>query len=119
MAERSPTANRDGSIMHLSRWLAAAAAAVSLVTTAAISHPAQARSMVGFSGNYSAGTIVVRTNERSLYYVMGNGKAMRYPVGVGRIGRQWTGTAMISGKHLRPAWSPPAEVKRASRGCPI
>jgi len=118
MAERSPTANRDGSIMHLSRWLAAAATAVSLVTTAAISQPAQARSMVGFSGNYSAGTIVVRTNERSLYYVMGNGKAMRYPVGVGRIGRQWTGTAMITGKHLQPAWSPPAEVKRAQPRLP-
>ena len=73
--------------------------------------------MVGFSGNYSAGTIVV-TDERSLYYVMGNGKAMRYPVGVGRIGRQWTGTAMITGKHLQPAWSPPAEVKRAQPRLP-
>jgi lipoprotein-anchoring transpeptidase ErfK/SrfK len=104
--------------MHLSRWLAAAAAAASLVATAAIPQPAQARSLVGFSGNYSAGTIVVRTNERSLYYVMGNGQAMRYPVGVGRIGRQWTGTAMITGKHLHPAWSPPAEVKRDKPSLP-
>ena len=36
---------------------------------------AQAREVVGFSGNYSTGTIVVKTNERALYYVLGNGKA--------------------------------------------
>ena len=72
---------------------------------------AQAREIVGFSGDYSTGTIVVKTGERSLYYVLGGGKALRYPVGVGRSGKQWTGTTMISGKHLKPAWSPPAEVK--------
>ena len=62
---------------------------------------AQAREVVGFSGNYSTGTIVVKTNERALYLVLGNGKALRYPVGVGRASKQWTGTAMINGKQLR------------------
>src|SRR6266508_6438244 len=112
------TGNRDGSIMHLSRWLAAAVAAVSLVAAAAMPQPAQAGAIVGFSGNYSAGTVVVRTGERSLYYVLGNGKAVRYSVGVGRAGKQWTGTTMIDGKHLRPAWSPPAEVKRDKPSIP-
>ena len=79
---------------------------------------AQAREIVGFAGNYSSGTIVVKTNERALYYVLGNGKALRYPVGVGRAGKQWTGTAMINGKQLRPAWSPPAEVKRDKPSLP-
>jgi lipoprotein-anchoring transpeptidase ErfK/SrfK len=79
---------------------------------------AQAREMVGFSGNYSAGTVVVRTNERSLYYVLGGGKAMRYSVGVGRQGKQWSGTSMIDGKYLSPAWSPPAEVKRDKPSIP-
>ena len=79
---------------------------------------AQAREVVGFSGNYSTGTIVVKTNERALYYVLGNGKALRYPVGVGRAGKQWTGTAMINGKQLKPAWSPPAEVKRDKPSLP-
>ena len=97
--------------MKLSRWFAASAA-LFLAATAAIPQTAQAREIVGFSGNYSAGTVVVKTGERHLYYVLGNGKAMRYPVGVGRAGKQWTGTTMIDGKHLRPAWSPPAEVKR-------
>ena len=121
MARRSQigkNGNTDGSIMHLSRWLAAASAAITLVATAAMPQPAQARAIVGFSGNYSAGTVVVRTGERSLYYVLGNGKAVRYTVGVGRAGKQWTGTSMISGKYLRPAWSPPAEVRRAQPRLP-
>jgi lipoprotein-anchoring transpeptidase ErfK/SrfK len=101
-----------GSTMHLSKWLAAAAAAVSLAATGALTPPAQAGAIVGFSGSYSAGTVVVKTGERSLYYVLGGGKAVRYTVGVGRAGKQWTGTAMITGKYLKPAWSPPAEVKR-------
>jgi lipoprotein-anchoring transpeptidase ErfK/SrfK len=67
---------------------------------------------------YSSGTVVVKTNERALYYVLGNGKAVRYPVGVGRVGKQWTGTAYISSKQLRPAWSPPAEVKRDKPSLP-
>jgi lipoprotein-anchoring transpeptidase ErfK/SrfK len=96
--------------MHLSRALAAAAAAC--VLAAAMPQLAQAREIVGFSGPYSSGTVVVKTTERALYYVLGNGKAVRYPVGVGRVGKQWTGTAYINGKQLRPAWTPPAEVKR-------
>jgi lipoprotein-anchoring transpeptidase ErfK/SrfK len=95
--------------MHATRWITTAVGAALLVAAAV---PAQARSIVGFSGAYSAGTVVVKTGERSLYYVLGNGKAVRYTVGVGRAGKQWTGTAMITGKHLRPAWSPPSEVKR-------
>ena len=43
--------------------------------------------MVGFSKPYASGTIVVKTSERALYYVLGNGSAVRYPVGVW-LGRQ-------------------------------
>jgi lipoprotein-anchoring transpeptidase ErfK/SrfK len=96
--------------MQLSRWLAASLAAFLLVALAAVAQPAHARELVAFSG-YAPGTIVVRTGERHLYYVMGNGRAVRYPVGVGRLGKQWSGTSMIDGKYLRPAWSPPAEIK--------
>jgi lipoprotein-anchoring transpeptidase ErfK/SrfK len=75
--------------------------------------PAEAREVVAFrDGDYSAGTVVVRTSERRLYYVLGDGRAVRYPVGVGKTGKQWSGTTRISGKHLHPDWSPPAEVKR-------
>ncbi len=63
-------------------------------------------------GGYSAGTIVVKTRERRLYYVLGNGKAVRYPVGVGRPDKQWSGQSAISGKYIKPAWSPPEEIIR-------
>jgi hypothetical protein len=99
-----------GGVMHLSRSLAAASAA--LLLFAIMPQLAQARELVGFAGAYSSGTVVVKTSERALYYVLGNGQAVRYPVGVGRAGKQWTGTAMINGKQLSPAWSPPDEVKR-------
>ena len=107
-----------GAIMKFNRWLAASSAAIILAVTAGASQSAQAREIVGFAGNYSSGTVVVKTGERHLYYVLGNGKAIRYTVGVGRAGKQWTGTAMIDGKHLRPAWSPPAEVKRDKPSLP-
>jgi lipoprotein-anchoring transpeptidase ErfK/SrfK len=68
--------------------------------------------MVGFRGDYSPGTIVIKTNERRLYLVVDSGRAVRYPVGVGRSGKQWAGTTRIDGKYLTPAWSPPAEVRR-------
>ena len=42
-----------------------------------------------------SGTIVVSTNERRLYLVLGQGRALAYPVGVGRAGRQWAGRSMI------------------------
>jgi lipoprotein-anchoring transpeptidase ErfK/SrfK len=96
-----------------SRWPAAVSVAACLLALAAISQPALAREVVEFvDSNYSAGTIVVKTNERSLYYVLGDGRAVRYSVGVGKSGKAWSGTVRIDGKYLRPAWSPPAEVKR-------
>src|SRR5271165_882144 len=104
--------------MQLSRWPASSLAALLLAATTAIPRCAQARDIVGFSGGYAPGTVVVRTSERSLYYVLGNGRAVRYPVGVGRAGKQWSGTAMIKGKYLHPAWTPPAEVRHDKPNLP-
>jgi lipoprotein-anchoring transpeptidase ErfK/SrfK len=56
--------------MYRSRWLAAGLAAFLLAVTTAAPQTAQARSIIGFSGDYSPGTIVVKTRERSLYYVL-------------------------------------------------
>jgi len=79
--------------------------------------PAIARETVSFKDG-SAGTIVIKTNERRLYYVLGGGQAIRYPVGVGRAGKQWAGTAFIDGMRLKPDWSPPADVKRDKPSLP-
>jgi lipoprotein-anchoring transpeptidase ErfK/SrfK len=84
----------------------------------AASNAGHAREVVRFNGDYSAGTIVVKQNERRLYYVMGNGQAIRYPVGVGRSGKRWSGVTSITGKYMRPAWSPPAEIRRDKPSLP-
>ena len=74
--------------------------------------PALARQSVSFNGDYTPGTVVIKHSQRRLYYVMGGGRAIAYSVGVGRAGKSWFGTRYIDSKRLRPAWSPPAEVKR-------
>lgn len=88
-----------------------------LALTLVLPQAASARETVNFDG-YSSGTIVVRTNERRLYYVLGGGKALRYPVGVGRAGKAWSGSAYIVRKVRNPDWSPPAEVKRDKPSLP-
>ncbi len=70
-----------------------------------------AREIVPFKG-YSAGTIVIKTNERRLYYVVSDGKAIRYPVGVGKRGMAWAGTAHIDGKYINPGWLAPPSIRR-------
>lgn len=84
----------------------------------AIPATAAAREVVAFLAAYSAGTIVVKTGERRLYLVLGDGRAVRYPVGVGKAGKAWAGTTHIDGKYIRPAWSPPAEVKHDKPSLP-
>src|ERR1700736_6869964 len=94
--------------------LAATIGAGMLMSSAAEARP----DMVGFRGEYSPGTIVVKTGERRLYLVVDQDHAVRYPVGVGRAGKQWAGTTRIDGKYRNPAWSPPTEVKRDKPSMP-
>jgi lipoprotein-anchoring transpeptidase ErfK/SrfK len=89
---------------------------LSSICIAAISSPAHAREIVAFSA--PPGTIVVKTSERRLYYSYGDGRAIRYPVGVGRKGKTWAGESYINGKYVRPAWSPPEEIRRAQPNLP-
>jgi lipoprotein-anchoring transpeptidase ErfK/SrfK len=79
---------------------------------------ASARETVRFDGGYSAGTIVVKTGERRLYYVLGDGRALRYVVGVGRPGRAWSGSTFIRAKELNPGYIPPPEVKHDNPAIP-
>ena len=97
--------------------------AAALVATIGVgmlwSSAAQARpEMVGIHSEYSPGTIVVKTSERRLYLILDGDHAMRYPVGVGKAGKQWAGETRIEGKYLNPAWSPPAEVKHDKPNMP-
>jgi lipoprotein-anchoring transpeptidase ErfK/SrfK len=72
---------------------------------------------VSFSG-YAPGTIVVKTHERRLYYVLDDGQALRFPVGVGRAGMQWSGAARVEGKYVRPAWEAPDSIRRENPRLP-
>ena len=77
----------------------------------------QAHQAVNFTG-YSAGTVVIKTGQRRLYFVLTDNTAMQYPVGVGRRGMAWSGTAYVDGKYLKPAWSPPDMIKRENPRIP-
>ena len=70
-----------------------------------------ARETVRLNG-YSAGTIVIKTNERHLYYVTDEGQAIRYRVGVGKAGMAWTGQSSIDGKYISPAWQAPESIRK-------
>lgn len=98
----------------ISATLAAVVCSFALVPRAAQAHG----DVVAVKDSYMPGTIVVRTGERHLYYFTGYGQAIRYPVGVGRAGKQWSGTSYINGKYIHPDWSPPAEVRRDHPGLP-
>jgi len=78
--------------------------------------PAQ-RGVVPFSG-FAPGTVVVKTNERQLYFVLDDRRALRFPVGVGREGKTWTGKARIEGKYVKPAWAPPDDIRREQPDLP-
>jgi lipoprotein-anchoring transpeptidase ErfK/SrfK len=81
------------------------------------SDPAQRRfdpkfdkQIVDYHGNEGAGTIVVDTPNKFLFLVQGDGKALRYGIGVGRPGFTWSGVKTISAKKEWPAWTPPPEM---------
>ncbi|OSI22194.1 MULTISPECIES: L,D-transpeptidase [Bradyrhizobium] len=68
------------------------------------------RQIVSFDRSEPAGTIVIDTNNTYLYYVLGQGRAIRYGVGVGREGFTWSGVQSVSRKAEWPDWHPPAEM---------
>lgn len=70
------------------------------------------RETVAFDARYAPGTVIIATNERRLYYVLGNGQAIRYGVGVGRPGFEWAGTRFVAHKREWPDWTPPAQMLR-------
>lgn len=111
-------AKRDGfaaSRTRIVRRAVVAGMALCLSVAAPASSHAAGK-LVAFAERVPPGTIVVRTGERRLYLVLGDGEALRYTVGVGRAGRQWTGRSLIDGKFVRPNWAPPESMKRKRPG---
>jgi hypothetical protein len=69
---------------------------------------------VTFSAGHAAGTIVIVNKDRKLFYVLGGGKAIQYPVAIGRAAQVWTGKTLISRMEKNPSWlnpdDPEAEI---------
>ena len=76
------------------------------------------KKIVAFDRNMEPGSILVRTGERKLYYVLPDGKALMYPICVGREGYTWNGANTITRKAEWPGWTPPPNMIRreAERG---
>jgi lipoprotein-anchoring transpeptidase ErfK/SrfK len=68
------------------------------------------RTTVAFNTNETPGTIIIDTGNTVLYYVLGQGRAIRYGVGVGREGFTWSGVQTITNKAEWPDWHPPAQM---------
>jgi lipoprotein-anchoring transpeptidase ErfK/SrfK len=71
-----------------------------------------ARTLVTYPTRLKPGSIVISTSERRLYYILGNGEAIRYGIGVGREGFAWSGVRRISAKREWPDWTPPSQMLR-------
>nr|WP_298105144.1 L,D-transpeptidase [uncultured Shinella sp.] len=73
---------------------------------------------VSYETEHKAGTIIIDTNNRFLYLVLGNGQARRYGVGVGKPGFEWAGAHTITRKAEWPTWTPPQEMitREAAKG---
>jgi lipoprotein-anchoring transpeptidase ErfK/SrfK len=68
------------------------------------------RQEVAYDTTEAAGTIVIDTKSKFLYYVQGSGRALRMGVGVGREGFGWSGTVHVGAKQEAPKWFPPPEM---------
>jgi lipoprotein-anchoring transpeptidase ErfK/SrfK len=72
--------------------------------------PIYRRTEVDYAGGERPGSLVIDSSSKFLYFVKGNGRAIRYGVGVGRPGFTWSGVKTITRKAEWPAWTPPKEM---------
>ena len=80
--------------------------------------PVYLRQVVPYATGERSGTIVVDTRQHFLYFVLGDGRALRYGIGVARDGFEWSGTHRITRKAEWPGWTPPAEMRKRQPNLP-
>jgi lipoprotein-anchoring transpeptidase ErfK/SrfK len=68
------------------------------------------RETIEFKGSYPPGSILINTSERRLYFVLPDHRAIKYGVGVGRPGFEWSGVRRIAAKREWPDWTPPPQM---------
>ncbi|UYN99474.1 MAG: L,D-transpeptidase [Devosia sp.] len=82
-------------------------------------HPVYLRQIVSYPTSERSGTVVVDTRAHFLYFVLGDGRALRYGIGVARSGFEWAGTHRVTRKAEWPSWTPPAEMRKRQPGLPV
>jgi lipoprotein-anchoring transpeptidase ErfK/SrfK len=73
-------------------------------------NPIYLRQVVQYSTSERSGTLIVDTHAHFLYFVLGDGRALRYGIGVAKSGFEWSGTHQVTRKAEWPGWTPPAEM---------
>ena len=92
------------------------AVAAAMLLSPLLAKPAcAAAETVEFAQDYPRGAIVIANKERKLYYVLGEGKALRYPVAIGVPDEQWTGREIITNKRENPDWIEPDDDGEGER----
>lgn len=105
---------------HLRQLLSLAIAGIFLAVGAAtFSGSAGAGyKLVQFDHDYPVGAIVIVNKQRKLYYVLGGGKALQYPVAIGTPSNVWTGRLFVQDKKVNPSWTPPWNPRKTVPGGP-
>lgn len=76
------------------------------------------RTTVRYDSTHKPGTIVINTAERRLYLVQEGGSALRYGIGVGRVGFTWKGVRHVTEKREWPSWTPPPQMLKRQPNLP-
>jgi lipoprotein-anchoring transpeptidase ErfK/SrfK len=80
--------------------------------------PFSTRETVEFDEDFPRGTIVVKSAEKKLYYTLGDGRAVRYAIAVGKPNFQWSGDLWVSRKAENPGWNPTPRMRRENPSLP-
>lgn len=100
-------------------WMRVFFAFTIIMPTTLISQSAAAKEiLVRFPKYYGKNVIVVRTGERKLYYTLGDGTAIQYPIAVGKDGMQRFGTTSVISKRVNPDWRPTPRMRREDPSLP-
>lgn len=75
--------------------------------------------VVEFASRQQPGSIVIVTKDRALYYILGDGKAVKYKVATAKRGFEWKGSNAVSAKVKWPDWRPPAQMRKRRPDLPV
>jgi lipoprotein-anchoring transpeptidase ErfK/SrfK len=111
-------APQPGTRRHLSAQPRAGLLRASEAARVPRSHGPETMQIVPYPSNEPPGTIIISNDERTLHRVLGNGKAERYKISVGRDGFTWTGVTTVGRKTEWPAWRPPSAMRARQPSLP-